>query len=260
MLELLSSPETYVSLLTLSVMEIVLGIDNLIFISVLTSPLPGPERERARRVGLMGALVLRVGFLFALSWLMRLTEPLFSVWGHPFSGQSLILLSGGLFLVYKSTREIHDKLEGEEHSGDSKVRSRFWPIVAQIIVLDIVFSIDSVVTAIGMSTEVAIMIAANVIALAIMLWAGGFVGRFVERHPTVKMLALSFLLLIGVLLCAEGLGFHIPKGYVYFAMGFSALVELLNLRARKGRPVTLRNTPHAPPEQSNDASPGSAGA
>jgi predicted tellurium resistance membrane protein TerC len=255
MLELLSSPETYVSLLTLSVMEIVLGIDNLIFISVLTSPLPGPERERARRVGLMGALVLRVGFLFALSWLMRLTEPLFSVWGHPFSGQSLILLSGGLFLVYKSTREIHDKLEGAEHGGAARARSRFWSIVAQVVVLDIVFSIDSVVTAVGMSRHLAIMIAANVIALALMLWVGGPVGRFVERHPTVKMLALAFLLLIGVMLCAEGLGFHIPKGYVYFAMGFSALVELLNLRARKGAPLVLRNTPRETPSPSSEGAP-----
>jgi len=249
MIELLSNPETYVSLLTLSAMEIVLGIDNIIFISILTGALPKEQRERARKLGLLGALVTRLGFLFTISWMMGLTKPLFSIGSLDFSGQSLILLAGGLFLLYKSTTEIHEKLEGEEEAaGLGRKGATFWGVISQVIVLDVVFSIDSVVTAVGMSPHLTIMVAANVIALALMLAVGGRLGAFVEKHPTIKMLALAFLLMIGVMLCAEGLGFHIPKGYIYFAMGFSVLVELLNQWARKKRksePVALRQTPSA---------------
>lgn len=254
MLELLSTPETYISLLTLSAMEVVLGLDNIIFISILTGSLPPEQRERARRLGLFGALGTRLAFLFTISWIMGLTEPLFSLGSVVLSGQSLILLSGGLFLLYKSTREIHEKLEGAEEgeAGTVKVHASFWGVVAQVVVLDIVFSIDSVVTAVGMSPHLPIMVAANVVALGVMLAAGGYIGAFVEKHPTIKMLALAFLLLIGLLLCAEGFGVHVPKGYIYFAMGFSVAVELLNLRSRGKRRAAalhLRNSPTMPEDE-----------
>ena len=255
--DLLASPETYLSLLTLSVMEVVLGIDNILFISILTAKLPPSERERARRVGLLGAFVTRIGFLLAISWLMGLTATLFSIGDHDVTGQGLILFVGGAFLIFKATREMHDKLEGaQDGAGEARARRvSFTGIVVQVVLLDIVFSIDSVITAVGMTEHVSIMIVANVVALGVMLWLGGHVAGFVERHPTVKMLALAFLLLIGVMLCAEAAGLHIPKGYLYSAMGFSVLVELLNLRTRRGKAIPLRNVPHASVPHAEEAPP-----
>ena len=249
MLELLSQPETYVSLLTLSAMEIVLGLDNIIFISILTGKLPPEQREKGFRLGLMGALVTRLCLLSIIAWIVGLTQPLFSFAGIDFSGKSLILLAGGLFLLFKATHEIHGKLEGEDSHGadqSTSAKATFFKVIVQVMLLDLVFSIDSVITAVGMVQSISIMVAANLIALAVMLMAGGAVGRFVEKHPTVKMLALSFLLMIGLVLVADGLGFHIPKGYIYFAMGFSVGVELLNIRLRKPKntkPVVLHGVP-----------------
>jgi predicted tellurium resistance membrane protein TerC len=250
MVQLFSMPETYISLVTLTAMEIILGIDNIIFISILVAKLPQHVRDKARNIGLMGALVSRLLLLSVISWIVQLKTPLFSLFGHNVTGQNLILLIGGLFLIFKSTKEIYDKLEGDEHVEETtkaSASSAFFSIIVQIMVLDVVFSIDSVITAVGMVPHVPIMVAANVIALAVMLLAGKSVGNFVDRHPSVKMLALSFLMLIGVLLVAEGAGQHIPKGYVYFSMGFSVLVELLNIRMKKSRsPVQLHNVPHEP--------------
>src|SRR5881296_1257932 len=233
----LTSPETWIALLTLTVLEIVLGIDNIIFISILAGKLPAGEQPRARTVGLTLAMVTRILLLLSLTGIMRLTRPLFSPFGHPFSGRDLILLLGGLFLLWKSTREIHDKLEGEEGRQNVKAGATFGGVIVQIALLDIVFSLDSVITAVGMVRQVGVMIAAIVLAVLVMLMAAGAISAFVHRHPTLKMLALSFLLLIGVTLIADGLGQHIAKGYVYFAMGFSVFVESLNLRlARKALP------------------------
>lgn len=242
MLELLSSPEAWLSLLVLTSLEVVLGVDNLIFISILAGRLPEHQRAKARRVGLMGAFVTRLGLLAIISWIAGLTQPLFSVMGQEFSGKSLILFIGGLFLLYKATTEIHHKLEGEELSDGAKKRMvTFASVIFQIILLDLVFSLDSVITAVGLSEHIPIMVAANVIALLVMLGIGGALNAFIERHPTVKMLALSFLLMIGLVLMGDGLGFHIPKGYVYFAMGFSVMVELINLRVRSNaKPVHLK--------------------
>ena len=237
----LTSPETWIALLTLTVLEIVLGIDNIIFISILAGKLPAGEQPRARTVGLTLAMVTRILLLLSLTGIMRLTRPLFSPFGHPFSGRDLILLLGGLFLLWKSTREIHDKLEGEEGRQNVKAGATFGGVIVQIALLDIVFSLDSVITAVGMVRQVGVMIAAIVLAVLVMLMAAGAISAFVHRHPTLKMLALSFLLLIGVTLIADGLGQHISKGYVYFAMGFSVFVESLNLRlARKAEPVHLK--------------------
>jgi predicted tellurium resistance membrane protein TerC len=225
-------------------LEIVLGIDNIVFISILTSRLPESQRERARRLGLAGAFVSRLALLAALSWIMKLDTPLFTIAGRGFSGKSIILFAGGVFLVYKATKEIHHKLEASADASGRQGSTTFAAVIGQIIVLDVVFSVDSVITAVGMTEEIAIMIAANVVALAIMLGVGGAVGRFVERHPSAKMLALSFLLMIGVVLIGEGFGFHVPKGYIYGAMGFSVFVELLNIRTtRKTRIVTLNTQP-----------------
>jgi predicted tellurium resistance membrane protein TerC len=241
MIELLQSPEAWLSLLMLTSMEVVLGVDNLIFISILASRLPPHLREKARRVGLLGAFVTRLGLLAVISWIVGLTAPLFAVAGQEFSGKSLILFVGGLFLLYKATTEIHHKLEGEEASNTAKAAATFAAVIAQIMLLDLVFSLDSVITAVGMSQHIPVMVAANIIALAVMLATGSFINSFIEKHPTVKMLALSFLLMIGLVLMGEGLGFHIPKGYVYFAMGFSMMVELINMRIRaKGKPVHLK--------------------
>lgn len=242
MTELLSSPEVWLSLLMLSAMEIVLGVDNLIFISILAGRLPENQRAKARKMGLLGAFVTRLGLLGVISWIAGLTAPLFSVAGREFSGKALILFIGGLFLLYKATTEIHHKLEGEEeHVSAAKRAATFAAVIAQIMLLDLVFSLDSVITAVGMSDHIPVMIAANVIALCVMLGIGGPLHRFIEAHPTVKMLALSFLLMIGLVLMGDGLGFHIPKGYVYFAMGFSVMVELINLKIRsKGAPVKLK--------------------
>jgi len=242
-LEWLTSPETWIALLTLTVLEIVLGIDNIIFISILAGKLPAGEQPRARIVGLTLAMVTRILLLLSLTGIMRLTRPLFSPFGHPFSGRDLILLLGGLFLLWKSTREIHDKLEGEEGRQNVKAGATFGGVIVQIALLDIVFSLDSVITAVGMVRQVGVMIAAIVLAVLVMLVAAGPISDFVHRHPTLKMLALSFLLLIGVTLIADGLGQHIPKGYVYFAMGFSVFVESLNLRlVRKVPPVHLKES------------------
>lgn len=256
-MEFLSSPEAWISLLTLTVLEIVLGIDNIVFISILAGKLPQSQQKKARQVGLALAMITRVLLLMSLSWIMRLTAPLFNigdwigitdtVWLEKLaiSGRDLILLIGGLFLIYKSTHEIHNKLEGENESEGNVKPHSFTGTIIQILILDIVFSLDSVITAVGMADHIEIMIAAVVIAVIIMMISAGAISNFVNKHPTVKMLALSFLLLIGVSLLAEGLDQHIPKGYVYFAMAFSVLVEMLNLRMKKNssKPVQLRNTP-----------------
>jgi len=238
----LSSPEAWLGLLTLTTLEIVLGIDNIIFISILAGKLPADQQGRARRVGLLGAMVTRIGLLAALAWIIKLTAPLFSVFGRDVSGRDLILLAGGLFLLFKSTREIHEALEGEEGRDNPKGRASFAGVVGQIAILDIVFSLDSVITAVGMARHLEVMIAAVVLAVGVMMFASAPISDFVHRHPTVKMLALSFLLIIGISLVADGLGQHIHKGYIYFAMGFSVFVEALNLRARaRRRPVALRD-------------------
>ena len=231
----IADPNAWIGLLTLTALEIVLGIDNIIFISILSGKLPQADQAKARRLGLFGAFGTRVLLLLSIAWIVKLTRPLFSVLGHGVSGRDLILIAGGLFLITKATFEIHAKLEGEEHhaEGGAGTARSLTKIVTQIMLLDIVFSLDSVITAVGMVDQVAIMIGANVIALGIMLAAAGGIGGFVDKHPTIKMLALSFLVLIGTNLLAEGVGFHIPKGYTYFAMGFSVAVEMLNLKLRK---------------------------
>jgi predicted tellurium resistance membrane protein TerC len=240
-MEWLTNPETWIALVTLSALEIVLGVDNIIFISVLASKLPHAQQARARRVGLLGAMVTRIGLLFSLAWLAKLTAPLFSVLSREISGRDLILIGGGLFLLAKATWEIHENLEGDEPGGKDRAAASFASLIVQIMLLDIVFSLDSVITAIGMARQLGVMVAAVVIAVVVMLWASGPIAEFVDRHPTVKILALSFLLLIGFSLVAEGFGQHIPKGYIYFAMGFSVFVEMLNLRMRKaGRAVHLQ--------------------
>jgi predicted tellurium resistance membrane protein TerC len=249
MLELLTDPQVWIALLTLTVLEIVLGIDNIIFISILAGKLPSGQQDRARIVGLSLAMLTRIALLFSLSWVIGLTAPLFAILGHEISGRDLILIGGGLFLLWKSTFEIHDRLEGEEHAaGAGRVAASFGAVIAQILALDVVFSLDSVITAVGMVDELPVMIAAVVIAVLVMLVSSGAISAFVNRHPTVKMLALSFLLLIGMSLVAEGWELHIPKGYIYFAMGFSVFVELLNLRftARRAaeEPVHLRDPYH----------------
>jgi predicted tellurium resistance membrane protein TerC len=242
--ELLTT-ESLIALLTLAGLEIVLGIDNIVFISILCGKLPPQRRTRARQIGLLLAMGMRIALLLAISWVMGLTTPLFAVLEHAFTGRDLILLSGGLFLVAKATWEIHDKLEAEEHGASgSGVAASFGAILGQIVLLDVVFSLDSVITAVGMVSEISIMITAVVLSVAFMMWFATPISDFVEHHPTVKMLALSFLLLIGMTLVADGLGHHVPKGYVYFAMGFSVFVEMLNLRLRRERrePVRLHET------------------
>ena len=237
----ITSPEAWLGLLTLTVLEIVLGIDNIIFISILAGKLPAPQQGRARRVGLAGAMLTRIALLAALAWIIRLTAPLFDLLGHPFSGRDLILIAGGLFLIAKSTREIHEGLEADAGHAGTAVRASFASVVGQIMLLDIVFSLDSVITAVGMARHLAVMIAAVVLAVGVMMFAATSISDFVHRHPTVKMLALSFLLMIGVSLIADGFGQHIAKGYIYFAMGFSVFVELLNIRVRsRTAPVRLR--------------------
>jgi predicted tellurium resistance membrane protein TerC len=231
-----TSPEAWIALVTLTVLEIVLGIDNIVFISILAGKLPPAQQGRARTIGLTLAMGTRILLLLSITWVMRLVTPLFSVAGHAVSGRDLILLTGGLFLIWKATREIHERLEGDPgHERTTRAAATFGSVLVQIALLDIVFSLDSVITAVGMANQVAVMIAAIVLAVGFMMFAARPVGAFVERHPTVKMLALSFLLLIGVTLIAEGLGQHISKGYVYFAMTFSVFVEALNLRAGKVR-------------------------
>jgi predicted tellurium resistance membrane protein TerC len=233
-----------IAFLTLTFLEVVLGVDNVIFISILVGKLPKEQQQRGRTLGLAGAMGMRIALLLSLTWIMRLTQPLFTVFGHGFSGRDLILISGGLFLLWKATVEIHDKLEGEEAHGTTRVAPSFGAVLGQIMLLDIIFSLDSVITAVGMANDIAIMVAAVVVAVAIMMFSARTIGDFVMRHPTVKVLALSFLLMIGLTLIADGVGFHIPKGYIYFAMGFSIFVEMVNLRIRPAHaPVQLHNEP-----------------
>jgi predicted tellurium resistance membrane protein TerC len=255
-MELLSNPEIWISLITLTVLEIVLGIDNIVFISILSGKLPEHQQKKARQTGLALAMITRVLLLLSLSWIMKLTSPIFNPgeWigitneglleKMAISGRDLILIIGGLFLIYKSTSEIHEKLEGAEHEQGAKKVHSFSGVILQILILDIVFSLDSVITAVGMADHLFVMITAVIIAVGIMLFSAGAISDFVNRHPTVKMLALSFLLLIGVSLLAEGFEQHIPKGYIYFAMAFSVLVEMLNLKMKaKSAPVSLKNQP-----------------
>ena len=238
----LLSTDALVALVTLSAMEIVLGIDNVVFIAILVAKLPAARQATARQLGLTLALGIRIGLLFAISWMMGLTAPWFSVLGHAFSGRDLILLGGGLFLIFKATWEIYDKLEAAHHEKGGGGRASFSVVLVQILLLDIVFSLDSVITAVGMAQQITIMVVAMVIAMIVMLLSASAVSGFVERHPSVKILALSFLLLIGVMLVAEGMGHHVPKGYIYFAMAFSLAVELLNMRYRRRKsPVTLHH-------------------
>ena len=238
----LTDPQIWIALSTLTFLEIVLGVDNIIFISILSGKLPPAQQPRARRVGLIGAMLTRVLLLFSLAWIVRLTTPLFVALGHGVSGRDLILIGGGLFLLGKSTFEIHDRLEGDEGHASNRVAASFTSVIVQIMLLDIVFSLDSVITAVGMVDQLWVMIAAVILSVAIMMIAAEPISAFVHRHPTVKMLALSFLLLIGMSLLLEGFGQHIPKGYVYFAMGFSVFVEMINLRLRrKTPPVQLRD-------------------
>jgi predicted tellurium resistance membrane protein TerC len=242
-LDWISNPEIWTALLTLTALEIVLGIDNIIFISILAGKLPVHQRDRARVLGLAAAMITRILLLFSLNWVIGLTDPIFTVLDQEISGRDLILLFGGLFLLGKSTFEIHEKLEGAEEHSAQRAAASFTSVIVQIMLLDIVFSLDSVITAVGMAKHIEVMVAAVVISVGIMLVASGPISRFVDQHPTIKILALSFLLLIGMSLVAESFDQHIPKGYIYFAMGFSVLVEALNLRVRKPEvePVQLHN-------------------
>lgn len=237
----LTDPQAWIALLTLTALEIVLGIDNIIFISILVGRLPEAVRHRARLIGLSLAMGMRILLLLSITWIMRLTAPLFALAGHDFSGRDLILFLGGLFLIAKSTREIHHALEGANEVEVKGGKASFWGVISMIALLDIVFSLDSVITAVGLARDVPVMILAIIIAVLVMMAAARSIGEFVEAHPTLKMLALSFLILIGVSLFGEGLGFHIPKGYIYFAMAFSVLVEMLNIRirGRREKPVHL---------------------
>jgi len=245
-MEWLTSPEVWIALITLTVLEVVLGVDNVIFISILASKLPREEQDRARVVGISLAAVTRILFLLSIAWIMALKKPLFTLLGHEVTGKDLVLIAGGLFLIYKSVKEIHEKLEGEPGHAIRRVAPSFASVIGQVRLLDIVFSIDSVITAVGLTRFVPVMVAAILLSVAIMLLASKGIYAFVNQHPTVKMLALSFLLLVGFTLVAEGTGVHIPKGYVYFAMGFAVLVEWLNLRAGlRGKPVKL----HEPYEE-----------
>jgi len=242
LLSLLSTPEMWVAFFTLTALELVLGIDNIIFISILVDRLPPQNREKARMTGLFFAMFMRIGLLLLLSWIVGATEPLFSVLGTPISPRDIILIAGGVFLLWKSTQEIHQLLEGEEGSESNAVKATVSAIIIQIIIIDIVFSLDSIITAVGMVDKVAVMIAAVVASVGLMMLFARSIGQFVSNHPTIKMLALSFLMLVGMALIADGLGHHVPKGYIYFAMAFSLAVEMLNLRLRKKQvaPVDLR--------------------
>ncbi len=232
-MELLTDPQAWIAFATLTALELVLGIDNIIFISILVDKLPPEKRELARRIGLFMAMFMRIGLLLLLSVIVGSVEPLFTAFGKDISGRDLILISGGLFLIWKSTGEIHQSLEGEEEHGSSAVKATMAAIILQIMVIDLVFSLDSIITAVGMVDEVAIMIAAVIASVGLMMAFASSIGRFVSNHPSIKMLALTFLVVVGVVLMAEGLGHHIPKGYIYFAMAFSVIVEMLNIRFRK---------------------------
>ena len=253
MFEWIYSPEAWVALVTLTSLEIVLGIDNIIFISILVGRLPEHQRDRARILGLALAMITRLLLLFSLAWMMRLTGTLFTVLEHDISGRDLILITGGLFLLWKSTQEIWESLEGadDEEAGEPKLAASYGMILAQIAVIDIVFSLDSVITAVGMVDDVAVMAIAIIIAVGVMMFAAKSIGEFVDRHPSIKMLALNFLILVGVVLIGEGLDMHIPKGYVYFAMAFAVMVEMFNIHMRKKRakPVHLHKTMPGQPSE-----------
>ena len=240
-MELLLMPEMWIAFFTLTALELVLGIDNIIFISILVDKLPREKQELARRVGLFMAMFMRIALLLVLSWIVGLTAPVFSPFGHEISGRDIILIVGGLFLIWKSTGEVHQLLEGEEGGASAKVPSTFAGVIAQIAIIDLVFSLDSIITAVGMVSEIAVMIAAVITSVALMMVFASAIGRFVSAHPTVKMLALTFLVVVGVVLIADGFGTHVPKGYIYFAMAFSVGVEMLNIRMRKksAKPVDL---------------------
>jgi predicted tellurium resistance membrane protein TerC len=243
-IELLTSPEAWIAFATLTALELVLGIDNIIFISILVDKLPHEKRELARRIGLAMAMLMRIGLLLVLAWIVGLVAPLFTVLGQAISGRDLILIVGGLFLVWKATTEVHGALEGEEGHASSAVKATFGAVILQIMLIDLVFSLDSIITAVGMVDDVRIMIAAVIASVALMMLFARAIGEFVSAHPSIKMLALSFLVVVGVVLIAEGFDNHVPKGYVYFAMAFSVSVELLNIRARKKRaakPVELHS-------------------
>jgi len=232
-MELLASPQAWIAFATLTALELVLGIDNIIFISILVDKLPKARREFARRLGLFMAMFMRIGLLLLLAWIVGLVAPLFSPFGHEISGRDLILLGGGLFLIWKSTVEIHHSLEGQENESGGRAGASFLSVIVQIMIVDLVFSLDSIITAVGMVDDVRVMIAAVVASVGLMMVFAGPIGRFVSDHPTIKMLALSFLVVVGVVLVAEGFGHHVPKGYVYFGMAFSLAVEMLNIRMRK---------------------------
>ena len=247
MLALLTSPEAWIALATLTALEVVLGLDNIIFISILVDKLPRATQERARRLGLFMAMFMRIGLLLVLAWIVGLVTPLFTVLDHGISGRDLILISGGLFLIYKSTGEIHQSLEGDAEHGPSAVKATLTSVILQIMVVDLVFSLDSIITAVGMVEDVRVMIAAVIVSVGLMMLFASAIGRFVSDHPTIKMLALAFLVVVGVVLVAEGFGHHVPKGYVYFAMAFSLGVEVLNIRLRKGRAAKVQlNPPRMP--------------
>ena len=241
MIELLTSPQAWIAFATLTALELVLGIDNIIFISILVDKLPPERREFARRLGLFMAMFMRIGLLLVLAWSVGLVEPLFSIMGNGISGRDLILILGGLFLIWKSTSEIHQSLEGEEGHASNAIKATFGAVILQIMIIDLVFSLDSIITAVGMVDDVRIMIAAVIFSVALMMVFAAPIGHFVSAHPTIKMLALSFLVVVGVVLVAEGFGEHVPKGYVYFGMAFSLAVEMLNIRLRRNsaKPVQL---------------------
>ncbi|WP_306604315.1 TerC family protein [Azonexus sp.] len=242
MMEFLLNPEIWIAFFTLTALELVLGIDNIIFISIIVDKLPPEKREFTRKIGLFLAMFMRIGLLLVLSWIVGLTAPVISPFGMDISGRDLILITGGLFLIWKSTGEVHQLLEGEEGEESRKVASTFAGVILQIIIIDLVFSLDSIITAVGMVSEVGVMIAAVVASVGLMMLFASAIGRFVSDHPTIKMLALSFLVVVGVVLIADGFGHHVPKGYIYFAMAFSVAVEMLNIKMRKtpGKPVELR--------------------
>ena len=243
MIELLSDPQIWIAFATLTLLELVLGIDNIIFISILVDKLPKVQQEFARKIGLFMAMFMRISLLFILSWMVGLTEPFFTVFNKPISGRDLILILGGLFLIWKSTGEIHQSLEGEEAHTSSAVKATLAAVILQIMIVDMVFSLDSIITAVGMVDELAVMVAAVVVSVGLMMLFAASIGRFVSNHPTIKMLALAFLVVVGVVLVAEGFGHKVPKGYVYFAMAFSLGVEMLNIwmRKRSGKPVQLHD-------------------
>jgi predicted tellurium resistance membrane protein TerC len=256
-MELLTSPEAWIAFATLTMLELVLGIDNIIFISILVDKLPPERREMARRLGLFMAMFMRIGLLLVLSWIVGLVAPLFTIFGQEISGRDLILIGGGLFLVWKSTTEIHGSLEGDEGHTAKAVKATFGAVILQIMIIDLVFSLDSIITAVGMVDDVRIMIAAVIASVGLMMLFASPIGRFVSAHPTIKMLALSFLVVVGVVLVAEGFGHHVPKGYIYFAMAFSLAVEMINIRLRKraAKPVDLRNAYEPPQDQAKDQTP-----